>query len=45
MDAITLTPERRRELEAYARERGQDLSAALDEVFAAYLEWSRQDFE
>ncbi len=44
MDAITLSPERRLELEEYARRRGQDPAAALDDVLATYLEWERQDF-
>ena len=45
METIGLKPERMAELEEYARRRGQEPAAALDEVLAAYLEWERQDFE
>ena len=45
MDTITLKPERRAQLEAYAKRRGQDPADALDEALANYLEWERQDFE
>ena len=44
MDMIPLKPERRAQLEEYAKRRGQDPAAALDDVLAAYLEWERQDF-
>lgn len=44
MDMIPLKPERRAQLEEYAKRRGQDPASALDEVLAAYLEWERQDF-
>ncbi len=43
MDAIPLKPERRAQLEEYAKRRGQDPAAALDDALAAYLEWERQD--
>jgi len=45
MEMISLKPERKAELEEYARRRGQDTAAALDDALAAYLEWERQDFE
>lgn len=45
MDMVSLKPERRMQLEEYARRHGQDPAAALDEALAAYLEWERQDFE
>ena len=45
METILLTPERKAELEEYARRRGQEPAAALDDALAAYLEWERQDFE
>ena len=45
MDMLSLKPERRVQLEEYARRHGQDPAAALDEALAAYLEWERQDFE
>ena len=44
MDMIPLKPERRAQLEEYARRRGQEPAAALDEALGAYLEWERQDF-
>ena len=44
MDLIPLKPERRAQLEEYARRRGQDPASALDDALAAYLEWERQDF-
>lgn len=44
MELIPLKPERKAELEEYARRRGQDPETALDEALAAYLEWERQDF-
>ena len=45
MDMISLKPERKAQLDDYARRRGQDVAAALDDALAAYLEWERQDFE
>ena len=45
MDTISLTPQRKAQLEEYARRRGQDPVAALDEALASYLEWEQQDFE
>jgi predicted transcriptional regulator len=44
MDIIPLKPERRVQLEEYAKRRGKDAADALDEALAAYLEWERQDF-
>jgi predicted transcriptional regulator len=45
MDTISLKPERKAQLEDYARRHGQDTAAALDEVVASYLDWERQDYE
>jgi predicted transcriptional regulator len=45
MDMIPLKPERKAQLDEYAKRHGQDAAAALDEALAAYLEWERQDFE
>ena len=42
--AITLKPERKAQLEEYAKRRGQDAETALDEALATYLEWECQDF-
>jgi predicted transcriptional regulator len=44
MDMIPLRPERKAQLEEYAKRRGQEPAAALDEALATYLEWERQDF-
>ncbi len=43
MDMIPLKPERKAQLEEYAKRRGQDPAAALDDALATYLEWERQD--
>ncbi len=45
MDLVPLKPERKAQLEEYARRRGQDPAVALDEALATYLEWERQDFD
>ena len=45
METISLRPERKAQLEEYARRRGQDPAAALDDALAAFLEWERLDFE
>jgi predicted transcriptional regulator len=45
MYTIALTPERQAQLQEYAKRRGQDPAAALDEALATYLEWERQDYE
>jgi predicted transcriptional regulator len=44
MDMISLKPERRAQLEEYAKRRGKDPAAAMDEALAAYLDWERHDF-
>jgi len=44
MDMIPLKPERKAQLEEYAKRRGQEPAAALDDALAAYLEWERQDY-
>src|ERR1700691_2552713 len=44
MDMIPLKPERKAQLEEYAKRRGQDPASALDDALATYLEWERQDF-
>jgi predicted transcriptional regulator len=45
MDMIPLKPERKAQLDEYAKRHGQDPASALDEALAAYLEWEREDFE
>ena len=42
---MPVKPERKVELEEYARRRGKDPADALDEALANYLEWDRQDYE
>jgi predicted transcriptional regulator len=42
---VHLTPERKAQLDDYARRHGQDPAAALDDALAAYLEWERQDYQ
>ena len=44
MEMMPLKPERKAELEEYAKRRGQDPITALDDALATYLEWERQDF-
>jgi predicted transcriptional regulator len=44
MDMIPLKPERKAQLEEYAKRRGQEPAAALDDALATYLEWERQDY-
>ena len=41
---MPLKPERKAQLEEYAKRRGQDPVVALDEALEAYLDWERQDF-
>lgn len=44
MDTIPLKPERKAQLEDYARRRGQDPATALDDVLAEALESEGQDY-
>jgi predicted transcriptional regulator len=44
MDMIPLTPERKAQLDDYARRHGQDPVAALDNALATYFDWERQDY-
>jgi len=39
MDTIPLKPERKAQLEEYAKRRGHDPDTALDDALATYLEW------
>jgi predicted transcriptional regulator len=45
MDAISLKPERRAQLEAFAHERGKDPAEALDDALAAFFDGELRDFE
>jgi predicted transcriptional regulator len=44
MDVIAIKPERKAQLDDYAQRHGQDVTDALDEALAAYLEWERADY-
>ena len=44
MDVIPIKPERKAQLEEYARRHGQDPAAALDDALAEFLEQERQDY-
>lgn len=44
MEMMPVKPERKAQLEEYAKRRGQDTVTALDDALATYLEWERQDF-
>lgn len=44
METVPLKPERKAQLDEYAKRRGQDPETALDEALATYLEWERQDY-
>ncbi len=44
MDLMPVRPERKAQLEEYAKRRGQDPATALDEALETYLDWERQDF-
>ena len=45
MDMMPIKPERKAQLEAYARRHGQDAAAALDDLLAAQLEWEQRDYD
>jgi predicted transcriptional regulator len=41
---LPVSAERLAQLEDFARRRGKDTVAALDEALAEYLEWEQQDY-
>ena len=43
MDVIPINPERRTQLEEFARRHGQDTAAVLDDALAVYLESERRE--
>jgi predicted transcriptional regulator len=45
MEMLPLTPERKAQLDDYARRHGQDTAAALDNALAAYFDWERQEYQ
>jgi predicted transcriptional regulator len=44
MDTVSITPERKAQLDDYAQRHGQDTAAALDALLADALEWEQQDY-
>jgi predicted transcriptional regulator len=44
MDMMPVKPERKAQLEDYAKRHGQDPAEALDTVLAEALEWERQEY-
>ena len=42
---LPVSAERLAQLEDFARRRGKDTTAALDEALAEYLDWERQDYQ
>ncbi len=45
MDMLPVKPERKAQLEEYAKRHGQNAAEALDEVLADYFAWEEQDYE
>ncbi len=45
METVTLKPERKAQLEEFARQNGKDPAEALDEALAAYFDSEQRDFE
>ena len=45
MEMLPVTPERKAQLDEYAKRHGKDAATALDDVLADYLASERQDFE
>jgi predicted transcriptional regulator len=45
MDVVPIKPERKAQLDSYAQRHGQNVTDALDEALAAYLEWERTDYQ
>jgi predicted transcriptional regulator len=45
MEMVPLTPERKAQLDEYARRHGLDPVAALDDALDIYFDWDRQDYQ
>ena len=45
MELLPLTPERKAQLDEYARRHGQDAATALDEVLDNYFQWELEDYK
>ncbi len=43
MELVPITSERKMQLDDYARRRGQDPAAALDEAVASFLDWDLRE--
>lgn len=44
MDMLPITPERKAELDDYAKRHGQNAETALNDVLAEYFSWERQEY-
>ena len=44
METIAISPERKAQLDDFARRHGHDAATALDQALAEYLDWEREDF-
>jgi hypothetical protein len=44
MEGLSLSPERKAQLDNYARRHGQEPAVALDEVLALALDWDDRDY-
>ncbi len=45
MEMLPVKPERKAQLDAYAKRNGQDAATALDDLLADYFAWEQQDYE
>ena len=45
METISITAERKAQLEEYAQRSGQDTTSALDTALEEYLAWQQQDYQ
>jgi predicted transcriptional regulator len=45
MEIVTIKPERKAQLEEFARQRGKDPAEALDEALGAFFDSEARDFE
>jgi len=45
METVTLKPERKAQLEEFARQHGMDPAEALDEALAAYFDNEQREFD
>jgi predicted transcriptional regulator len=45
MEMMPMKPERKAQLDAYAKRHGQDAVTALDDVLADYFAWEQRDYQ